>query len=124
MNRSIFKPILAGILIGALFFIMPSRVAAACIQSLYGVSGFVGIIATHSFLNMPFVFFIITVAYRSLDYTLYFAARDLGASAWREGGRAGWPVPAGGGPNKGPVSTAGSRRYRSQPRSNRAMPTK
>ncbi|MCC7414499.1 MAG: iron ABC transporter permease [Epsilonproteobacteria bacterium] len=66
-----------------LFFIMPSRVAAACIQSLYGVSGFVGIIATHSFLNMPFVFFIITVAYRSLDYTLYFAARDLGASAWR-----------------------------------------
>ncbi len=66
-----------------LFFIMPSRVAAACIESLYGLSGLMGIIATHSFLNMPFVFFVVTVAYRSLDYTLHLAARDLGASAWR-----------------------------------------
>lgn len=65
------------------FFMMPSRLAAACIQSLYGCTGLVGIVATHFFLNMPFVFLTVTMAYYASDYTLQLAARDLGACAWR-----------------------------------------
>lgn len=65
------------------FFIMPSRIAALAIQSLYGCTGLTGIVATHFFLNMPFVFFVVTMAYRSSDYTVQLAARDLGATRWR-----------------------------------------
>lgn len=65
------------------FFIMPSRLAALAIQSLYGCTGLTGIVTTHFFLNMPFVFFAVTMAYRSSDYTLQLAARDLGATGWR-----------------------------------------
>jgi len=69
--------------IATLFFIMPSKLAALAVQTWYGTTGLTGIIVSHVLLNMPFVFFVTSVAYRTVDRTLVLAARDLGASSWQ-----------------------------------------